>query len=98
MPPRKVISKVLVANRGEIALRVLRTCRRLGIQTVVAHTVVDRDAPFVRYADSAFCIGDSYLNQDAIFAAAKKAGADAIHPGSSSRHFICCLRWSFQMI
>jgi acetyl-CoA carboxylase, biotin carboxylase subunit len=77
---------VLIANRGEIALRVLRTCRELGIRTVVAYSAADAESPLVRAADGAVCIGPaaarySYLNIPAIIEAARLAGADAIHPG-----------------
>lgn len=80
------IRKVLIANRGEIAIRVMRTCHELGIATVAVYSEADRDALHVRQADQAFCVGpppsrESYLVQDNIIAAAKKAGADAIHPG-----------------
>ena len=79
------IKKVLVANRGEIAIRVFRTCRKMGIKTVAIYTHADRKAPHVRYADEAYCITDSpadtsYLKQDRIIDIAKKTGA-AIHPG-----------------
>ncbi|ADR18478.1 acetyl-CoA carboxylase biotin carboxylase subunit [Calditerrivibrio nitroreducens] len=79
------IKKVLVANRGEIAIRVFRTCRRIGIKTVAIYTHADRKAPHVRYADEAYCITDgpsdtSYLKKDRIIEIAKKTGA-AIHPG-----------------
>lgn len=79
------IKKVLVANRGEIAIRVFRTCRKMGIGTVAVYTHADRLAPHVRYADEAYCITEdasdtSYLKQDKIIALAKKLGA-AIHPG-----------------
>ncbi|MGQ9876220.1 MAG: acetyl-CoA carboxylase biotin carboxylase subunit [Chloroflexus sp.] len=77
---------VLVANRGEIALRVMRTCRELGLRCVAVYSEADRDAPHVAYADDAFLIGppspaESYLNIDAIIRAAKATGAEAIHPG-----------------
>ncbi|GGA32482.1 biotin carboxylase 2 [Kroppenstedtia guangzhouensis] len=80
------ILKLLIANRGEIARRILRTCRQRGIQTVAVHSEADRDLPFVREADEAVCIGPppvakSYLNMDAILDAARDTGADAIHPG-----------------
>ncbi|SEB08998.1 acetyl-CoA carboxylase biotin carboxylase subunit [Variovorax sp. YR216] len=77
---------VLIANRGEIALRILRACRGLGLRTVVVHSEADRDAGYVSQADQALCIGpaapgDSYLNQSAILFAAEVSGAQAIHPG-----------------
>jgi acetyl-CoA carboxylase biotin carboxylase subunit len=80
------ISKVLIANRGEIALRVIRACQELGIETVLATSDADRDSLPARLADRAICIGparsaDSYLRHDAIVAAALGSGADAIHPG-----------------
>lgn len=81
-----MFGKILIANRGEIALRVLRACRELGIGTVAVHSTVDEDAMHVRLADEAVCIGppaarDSYLNKAAILTAASITGADAIHPG-----------------
>ena len=75
-----MITKVMVANRGEIALRVFRTCARLGIRTVAIHTDLDVDAPHVRAADEAVRV-DSYLDIDAVAAAAVSCGADAVHPG-----------------
>lgn len=85
----KPIKRVLIANRGEIAIRVIRTCQKLGISTVAVHSDVDKDSPYVKLADVAICIGgnsssESYLKQELIIAAAKKSGADAIHPGNSS--------------
>jgi 3-methylcrotonyl-CoA carboxylase alpha subunit/acetyl-CoA/propionyl-CoA carboxylase biotin carboxyl carrier protein len=74
------LTKVLVANRGEIALRVFRTCRRLGIRTVAIYTDVDADAPHTRAADQALWV-PSYLYVDGVVAAAQEVGADAIHPG-----------------
>ncbi|WP_338870299.1 acetyl-CoA carboxylase biotin carboxylase subunit [Myxococcus stipitatus] len=80
------IRKVLVANRGEIAIRVMRTCKELGIATVAVYSEADRSALHVRTADQAFFVGpppsrESYLVQERILEAAKKSGADAIHPG-----------------
>jgi acetyl-CoA carboxylase, biotin carboxylase subunit len=81
-----MIKKVLIANRGEIALRVIRTCHELGIKTVAVYSTADRDSLAVRFADEAVCIGpppasESYLRFDRIIAAAEVTGADAIHPG-----------------
>jgi len=84
--PDKLFDKILIANRGEIALRVQRACRELGIKTVVVHSEADRDAKYVRLADESVCIGppasaQSYLNIPAIIAAAEVTDAQAIHPG-----------------
>ena len=81
-----MIKKLLIANRGEIALRILRACRELGIRTVAVHSTADRDLKHVRLADESVCIGppsstDSYLNIPAIISAAEVTDADAIHPG-----------------
>ena len=81
-----MFEKVLIANRGEIALRIHRACREMGIETVAAHSTADQDAMHVRLADESVCIGpppakDSYLNASAILSAATITGVDAIHPG-----------------
>jgi acetyl-CoA carboxylase biotin carboxylase subunit len=81
-----MFKKVLIANRGEIALRIIRACRELGLRTVAVHSEVDAEALHVRFADEAVCIGPatprlSYLNVPSIIAAAEITGADAIHPG-----------------
>ena len=81
-----MISKVLIANRGEIALRIILACKEMGLKTVAVHSEADRDALHVRYADDDICIGppasrQSYLSTSAIIAAAEITGADAIHPG-----------------
>jgi len=81
-----VFHKILIANRGEIALRIQRACRELGIPTVAVHSTADSDAMHVRLADESVCIGppparDSYLNTAAVLSAAAVTGADAIHPG-----------------
>ena len=81
-----MFEKVLIANRGEIALRIHRACREMGIKTVAVHSTADADAMHVKLADEAVCIGpapakDSYLNKAAIISAALMTGADAIHPG-----------------
>ena len=81
-----MLKKVLIANRGEIALRILRACKEMGIKTVAIHSTADRNLKHVMLADETVCIGkpapkDSYLNVPAIIAAAEVTGADAIHPG-----------------
>ncbi len=80
------IKKILIANRGEIAIRIILTCKEMGIKTVAVHSEADREALHVRYADEALCIGpassaESYLNIPAIISAAEITNADAIHPG-----------------
>jgi propionyl-CoA carboxylase alpha chain len=80
------MQKILVANRGEIALRVMRTARRMGIQTVAVYSEADRNMPFVRFADEAVCIGpapssQSYLKAEKIIDVARQTGAEGIHPG-----------------
>lgn len=81
-----MFNKILIANRGEIALRVIRTCREMGIKTVAVYSEADRDSLHVKFADEAICIGppsskESYLNIPRIIAAAELTNADAIHPG-----------------
>jgi acetyl-CoA carboxylase biotin carboxylase subunit len=81
-----VFKKILIANRGEIALRIIRTCREMGIRTVAVYSTADKDSLHVRFADEAVCIGkpqssDSYLNIQHIMAAAEITNTDAIHPG-----------------
>ena len=81
-----MFKKILIANRGEIALRVIRTCKEMGISTVAVYSTADKDSLHVRFADEAVCIGPaqsslSYLNIPNIIAAAEITNADAIHPG-----------------
>jgi acetyl-CoA carboxylase biotin carboxylase subunit len=81
-----MFKKILIANRGEIAVRVMKACREMGIESVAVYSTIDRNALHVRTADEAICIGEpppneSYLNIDSIITAAKEAGAEAIHPG-----------------
>jgi len=91
-----MFSKILIANRGEIAVRIIRACKEMGINTVAVYSQADRDALHVHLADESYCIGsasasDSYLNEDRIISAALVAGAQAIHPGygflSENAHF-----------
>ncbi len=84
--PKRMFKKILIANRGEIALRVIRTCREMGIKTVAVYSTADKESLHVKFADEAVCIGkpasfDSYLNIPHIMAAAEITNADAIHPG-----------------
>src|SRR3979409_2522918 len=92
-----MFDKILIANRGEVALRVLRACKELGVPSVAVHSTADEDAMHVRLADESVCIGppaarDSYLNIPALLAACEITGADAIHPGygflSENAHFV----------
>src|SRR3974390_572802 len=81
-----VFKKILIANRGEIALRIQRACREMGIRTVAVHSEADRETKYVKLADESVCIGpppssQSYLNIPAIIAAAEVTDAEAIHPG-----------------
>src|SRR4029079_5582865 len=81
-----MFGKILIANRGEIALRIQRACREMGIRTVVVHSEADRDAKYVKLADESVCIGPpqsagSYLNIPAIISAAEVTDSEAIHPG-----------------
>ena len=83
---KKIIRSLLIANRGEIAVRIIRTCQEMGLRTVAVYSQADADALHVRMADQAVCIGppssaDSYLNQEALLTAALSTGCDAIHPG-----------------
>src|SRR5271170_2449153 len=91
-----MFQRILVANRGEIALRVIRACRDLGIEVVAVFSEADRDAPYLQLADEAICIGpapavDSYLHVARIISAAEVANVQAIHPGygflSENAHF-----------
>ncbi|RMG70626.1 MAG: 3-methylcrotonyl-CoA carboxylase, partial [Bacteroidetes bacterium] len=80
------MNSLLIANRGEIAARIIRTCRDMGIRTVAVYSDADRGAPFVTMADTAVHLGgsdprDSYLHTEALLAAAARAGAEAVHPG-----------------
>ena len=81
-----MFSKILIANRGEVAVRVIRACKEMGVETVAVFSTADKDALHVALADEAYCIGgprphESYLNKEAILTVALKSGAAAIHPG-----------------
>src|ERR1700709_1626121 len=81
-----MFSRILIANRGEIALRIIRACREMGIQTVVVYSTADANAAYLKLADEAICIGnappkESYLKMDRIIAAAEISDVQAIHPG-----------------
>ena len=102
-----MFTKILIANRGEIAIRIIQACRELGIRTVAVHSTADRDSLHVTYADEDVCIGpaapgDSYLNVSSLISAAEITGADAVHPGygflAENAHFAevlgeCGLTW-----
>jgi acetyl-CoA carboxylase biotin carboxylase subunit len=92
-----MFNKILIANRGEIALRIIRTCKEMGIQTVAVYSTADKDCEYLRLADAAICIGDgpsdkSYLNIPSIIAAAEISKCDAIFPGygflSENQYFV----------
>ena len=90
MAERKLFKKVLIANRGEIACRVIRTLKRLDIESIAIYSDADRNAQHVLQADEAYWVGppaaaESYLDMNRIFEVAKQAGADAIHPGCRRR-------------
>ena len=81
-----MFKKILIANRGEIALRIIWACRELGVKTVAVHSTADADSLHVKFADEDVCIGppsnqESYLNVSGVIAAAEITGAEAIHPG-----------------
>ena len=91
-----MFKKVLIANRGEIAVRIIRACRELGIHTVTVYSTADKHALHAKIADEAVCIGpaatkDSYLNAAAIIEACKMTGAEAVHPGFG---FLSCLLYT----
>src|SRR5262245_10289158 len=81
-----MFQRILVANRGEIALRIIRACKELGVEAVAVYSLADKDAPYLELADRAICIGpassaESYLNPQRLVAAAEMADVQAIHPG-----------------
>jgi pyruvate carboxylase subunit A len=81
-----MLKKILIANRGEIAIRIMRACREMGIPSVAIYSEADTNALFAKYADEAYCIGpapatQSYLNMEKVIQTAKDCGADSIHPG-----------------
>ncbi|NBT14008.1 MAG: acetyl-CoA carboxylase biotin carboxylase subunit, partial [Planctomycetia bacterium] len=91
-----MFKRILIANRGEIALRVIRACRELGVETVAIYSEADRGAPYLELADEAICVGsarsaDSYLRIDRVISAAEIGNVQAIHPGygflSENSHF-----------
>ena len=89
-----MFEKILIANRGEIALRIQRACREMGIRTVVVHSEADTEAKYVKLADESVCIGPapaaaSYLNIPAIISAAEVTDAEAIHPATLSPRTTC---------
>ena len=103
-----MFKKILIANRGEIALRIIRTCREMGIQSVAVYSTADKDSLHVLFADEAVCIGppaskDSYLNIPNIISAAELTNADAIHPGygflsENSRFSAICAEYGIKFI
>src|SRR5437660_9774294 len=103
-----MFERILIANRGEIALRIIRACKELGVESVAVYSEADRDAPYLELADRAICIGraassDSYLNIPRIIAAAEVADVQAIHPGygflSENPHFAeICGSCNFEFI
>lgn len=103
-----MFNKVLIANRGEIAVRIIRACRELGIRTVAVYSTADQNALHTKLADEAVCIGpaatkDSYLNVKSILSACSITGVDAVHPGfgflSENSHFAkTCNRCGFKFI
>ena len=96
-----MFSKILIANRGEIAVRIIRACKEMGIATVAIYSQADKEALHVALADESYCVGgaspaDSYLNEERVIAAALVSGAQAIHPGygflSENAHFASLCR------